>query len=118
MSVFLVWALALTTVGQAEQRQEKAIPIPDVVVSGEQARAIIVAERAFQGNPNIPAAKKDLRNYTLEIIEENSTIKVTFGHRQHPDEAGSMGGSGKLGVSVCFFIDRATWSVTRVLFLR
>lgn len=100
----------------AAQDPQKFIAKPSLVVPGDELRAILVAERAFQANTEIPSSKKDLSNYTIQIFKTPTTTQVMFAHRMLPEEASQAGGEGKLGVSVSFFINRKSWTVERVLF--
>jgi len=86
------------------------------IISGEELRAIVVAEQAFQKNAHIPKDKKDLRNYDVQILADSAVIEVTFVHHGLPEETQMTGGQGRLGVTVSFFVRRRDWTVEKTLF--
>ncbi|HEV7475021.1 MAG TPA: hypothetical protein VGN90_13290 [Pyrinomonadaceae bacterium] len=89
-----------------------------ILVDGELLKAFQVAHTAFLRSSNIPAAKKHLENYDVQLSKEADGLIVIFVPRRKPGEPMRLGGSTELGVAVRFVISADNYRVIDMKFFK
>ena len=90
----------------------------EVAVPGPYMKAFLVAYEDFRRDPDIPAEKKDISNYSIEFRQNAESYSIFFFARRPENEKLSPGGESSLGKDVSYTVRKSDYKVTSKLFYK
>ena len=88
-------------------------------LEGAQLTAFLAAHADFARDEGVPARKKDLKNYSIELSQENIYYVIDFIPKRLPSEAGQAdGGEGVLGKHVTYWVFKNTGKIAKSTFYK
>lgn len=113
-AVVVLYCLIIKT----SNSQVPEVPAAKKVVSGEQAKALVIAYEALKQIPDLATSKKKLENYSVEITQNSNTISIYFIPKYESNKPGfvTVGGESKYGREVKYEIRRKDFKIMKRLF--
>jgi hypothetical protein len=97
----------LSTVDESQEPSSSSIG--SIKVDGNQLRLFLVAYDSFKSEPEIPASKRQIQNYSVYFHEDRGNYIVSFLPKLLPGEELDYGGDTKMGRPVDYVIDSKTF---------
>ena len=86
--------------------------ISDIKMPGEYMKVFNIAYGAFLIDKDIPANKRSVENYRVELRQDSNNYEVNFIAKRNPAEIQRKdGGSGKLGRDITYIVNKKTYEV-------
>lgn len=103
----------------ASEAQQDPLENPaEITVTGEYLSALLVAYEDFQKDPDIPAQKKRITNYSVEFRQDRDNYIIFFFAKRPPSEQLSPGGESSLGKDVSYKVRKRDYQITAKSFYR
>ena len=90
--------------------------MPEKEIDGEQVKVLLIGIAAFNKESKIPAEKKGLENYKLELRQDVESFFLSFWAKRDANKV-YIGGETEKGIDVTYVIDKKNQEVkTRVFY--
>ena len=111
-------SMEVSSANASEAEQDPLKTPAEATVAGEYMRALLSAYQDFKKDPDIPAHKKNIANYTVEFRQDDQSYIIYLIPKQTTGEGPVVGGETTLGKEVSYTISKKDYKITAHYFYK